>query len=68
VGAVGEKVVIVVVKGVEISGHVDYGGVILSRISSGQGLKSFPSGRGIFVARWKVTKGCLGDFPVVVLA
>jgi hypothetical protein len=30
---VGVKVVIVVVKGVEISGHVDYGGVIFIRIS-----------------------------------
>jgi hypothetical protein len=33
VGAVGEKVVIVVVKGMEISGHVDYGRVIFIRIS-----------------------------------
>jgi hypothetical protein len=33
VGAVGEKAVIVVVKGVEISGHVDYGRVIFIRIS-----------------------------------
>jgi hypothetical protein len=30
---VGEKVVKVVVKGVEISGHVDYGRVIFIRIS-----------------------------------
>jgi hypothetical protein len=32
--AVGEKVVIVVVKGLEISGHVDYGRVIFIGISS----------------------------------
>jgi hypothetical protein len=64
----GEKVIIMVVKGVEISGHVDYGGVIFSRIPSWQGLKYFPPGRGIFVAGWKVTKGCLKDFPTVVLA
>jgi hypothetical protein len=68
VGAVGGKVVIVVIECVEISGHVDYGGVIFSRISSWQGLKSFPPGRGIFVARWEVTKGGLKDFPAVVLA
>ena len=67
-GVVGEKVVIVVVKSVEVSGHVYYGGVILIRISSRQGLKSFPPGRGIFVAGCKITKGCLGDFPAVVLA
>jgi hypothetical protein len=54
---VWEKVVIVVVKGVEISGHVDYGGVILIRISPWQGLKSFPPGRGIFVAGWKEQRG-----------
>jgi hypothetical protein len=64
----GEKVVIVVIKSVEVSSHVYYGGVILSRISFWQGLKSFPPGRGIFVAGWKETKGCLGDFPAVVLA
>jgi hypothetical protein len=34
VGAMGEKVVIVVVKSVEVSSHVDYGGVIFSMISS----------------------------------
>jgi hypothetical protein len=33
VGAVGEKVVKMVVKGVEISVHVDYGRVIFVRIS-----------------------------------
>jgi hypothetical protein len=68
VGAVVGKVVIVVIEGVEISGHVDNGGVILSRISSWQGLKSFPPGRGIFVTRWEVTKGGFKDLPAVVLA
>jgi hypothetical protein len=34
VGVVGEKVVKVVVKGVEIFGHVDYGKVIFIMISS----------------------------------
>jgi hypothetical protein len=68
VGAVGGKVVIVVIKSVEISGHVDDGGVILSRISSWEGLKSFPPGRGIFVARWEVTKGGFKDLPAIVLA
>jgi hypothetical protein len=34
VGAVEEKVVIVVIECVEVSGHVDYGGVIFNRISS----------------------------------
>jgi hypothetical protein len=34
VGAVGGKVIIMVIEGVEISGHVDDGGVILSGISS----------------------------------
>jgi hypothetical protein len=34
VGAVGGKVIVVVIESVEISGHVDDGGVILSRISS----------------------------------
>jgi hypothetical protein len=33
VGAVGEKVVLVVVKGVEVSSHVDYGRVIFIRTS-----------------------------------
>jgi hypothetical protein len=31
---VGGKVIVVVIKSVEISGHVDDGGVILDRISS----------------------------------
>jgi hypothetical protein len=65
---VGEKVVLVVVKGMEISGHVDYGRAIFIRISPLQGLKSFPLGRSIFVAGWKVAKGCLRDLPAVVLA
>jgi hypothetical protein len=46
----GEKVIEVVVKGVEISGHVDYGRVIFIMISSRQSLESFPPSRGIFVA------------------
>jgi hypothetical protein len=68
VGAVGGKVIVVVIESVEISGHVDDGGVILSRISSWQGLKSFPLGRGIFVARWEVTKGGFKNLFAVVLA
>jgi hypothetical protein len=64
----GEKVIKVVVKGVEVSDHVDYGRVIFIMISPLQGLESFPPGRVIFVAGWKVAEGCLGDFPAVVLA
>jgi hypothetical protein len=56
-GAVGGEVIVVVVESVEISSHVDDGGVILGRISPWQGLKSFLLGGGIFVARWEVTKG-----------
>jgi hypothetical protein len=68
VGAVGGKVIVVVIESVEISGHVDDGGVILSRISSWQGLKSFPPGWGIFVARWEVTKRGFKNLSAVVLA
>jgi hypothetical protein len=64
----GEKVIKVSVKGVEISGHVDYGGVILIMLSSSQSLESFPPSRVVFVAGWEVAKGCLDDFFVVVLA
>ena len=59
---------VVVIESVEISDHVDDGGVILSGISSWEGLKSFPPGRGIFVARWEVTKGGFKDNSAVVLA
>jgi hypothetical protein len=67
VGAVGGKVIVVVIESVEISGHVDDGGVILGRISPRQGLKSFPPGGGIFVARWEVMKGGFKDLSIVVL-
>jgi hypothetical protein len=33
VGAVGEKVIVVVIESMEVPGHVDDGGVILGRIS-----------------------------------
>jgi hypothetical protein len=64
----GGKVIILVIESVEVSSHIDDGGVILGRVSSRQGLKSFPPGGGIFVAGWKVAKGGFKDYSAVVLA
>jgi hypothetical protein len=65
---VGGEIIVVVIESVEVSGHVDNGGVILGGVSPLQGLKSFPPGGGIFVARWKVTKWGFKDLSAVVLA
>jgi hypothetical protein len=68
VGVVGGEIIVVGIEGVEVSGHVDNGGVILGGVSPWQSLKSFPPGGGIFVAGWEITKGGFKDLSAVVLA
>lgn len=64
----GEKVVEVGVKGVEVSDHVNYGRVILIMVSPVQSLESFPPSGAIFVCGWEVAKGRFDNLFVIVLA